>query len=61
MKKIIISKLFLYRYRFVIGYVITYQYLDVMAIYIAYFAHLAARVIYLTLAWKHTIAHLNIK
>ena len=46
---------------FVAGYVITYQYVDVLSIYIAYFAHLAARVIYLTLAWKHTIAHFNIK
>ena len=46
---------------FVAGYLITYQYVDVLSIYIAYFAHLAARVIYLTLAWKHTIAHLNIK
>lgn len=40
---------------FVIGYLITYQYLDVLAIYIAYFAHLAARVIYLTLAWKKVL------
>ena len=46
---------------FVAGYLITYQYVDVLSIYIAYFAHLAARVIYLTMAWKHTIAHLNIK
>lgn len=46
---------------FVIGYLITYQYVDVLSIYIAYFAHLAARVLYLTLAWKHTLAHFNIK
>jgi MATE family multidrug resistance protein len=37
---------------FVIGYWATYQYLDVISIYIAYFAHLAARVLYLTFAWK---------
>jgi hypothetical protein len=36
----------------VIGYWATYQYLDVISIYIAYFAHLAARVLYLTFAWK---------
>jgi MATE family multidrug resistance protein len=37
---------------FVIGYLATYPYLDVMSIYIAYFAHLVARVLYLTLAWR---------
>ena len=37
---------------FVIGYLATYPYLDVISIYIAYFAHLAARVLYLTFAWK---------
>lgn len=37
---------------FVIGYLATYQILDVISIYIAYFAHLAARVLYLTFAWK---------
>ena len=37
---------------FVIGYLVTYPYLDVISIYIAYFAHLAARVLYLTGAWK---------
>ncbi len=37
---------------FLIGYLATFQYLDVISIYIAYFAHLAARVIYLTLSWK---------
>ena len=37
---------------FVIGYLATYPYLDVMSIYIAYFAHLAARVLYLTFSWK---------
>ena len=37
---------------FVIGYLATYPYLDVISIYIAYFAHLAARVLYLTGAWK---------
>ena len=37
---------------FVIGYLATYQILDVISIYIAYFAHLAARVLYLTFSWK---------
>jgi MATE family multidrug resistance protein len=37
---------------FVISYLATYQYLDVMSIYIAYFAHLIARVLYLTFSWK---------
>ena len=37
---------------FVIGYLVTYPYLDVISIYIAYFAHLAARVLYLTFSWK---------
>ena len=37
---------------FVLGYLATYQYLDVISIYIAYFAHLMARVLYLTFAWK---------
>ena len=37
---------------FVMGYWATCQYLDVISIYIAYFAHLAARVLYLTFAWK---------
>ena len=37
---------------FVISYLATYQYLDVMSIYIAYFAHLMARVLYLTFSWK---------
>ena len=37
---------------FVISYLATYQYLDVISIYIAYFAHLIARVLYLTFSWK---------
>ena len=37
---------------FVISYLATYLYLGVMSIYIAYFAHLAARVLSLTFAWK---------
>ena len=37
---------------FVIGYLATYPYLDVMSIYLASFAHLAARVLYLTFSWK---------
>ena len=39
-------------FAFVIGYLATYPYLAVMSIYIAYFAHLAARVLYLTFSWK---------
>ena len=39
-------------FAFVIGYLATYPYLDVISIYIAYFAHLAARVLYLTFSWK---------
>ena len=37
---------------FVISYLATYPYQDVISIYIAYFAHLAARVLYLTFSWK---------
>jgi MATE family multidrug resistance protein len=37
---------------FVICYLTTYQFVDVISIYIAYFAHLVARVVYLTCAWN---------
>ena len=38
---------------FVAGYIACYQPLGVQALYIAYFAHLIARVIYLTIKWKY--------
>jgi MATE family multidrug resistance protein len=37
---------------FVIGYLATYYWLGIQALYIAYFAHLIARVIYLTAQWR---------
>jgi len=37
---------------FVAGYLATYRFLGAQALYIAYFAHLAARVIYLTVKWR---------
>ena len=37
---------------FVIGYISTFSWLGVQALYIAYFAHLFARVTYLTIEWK---------
>lgn len=37
---------------FVVMYVVTYRFCGAQALYIAYFAHLAARVIYLTKGWK---------
>ena len=37
---------------FVVLYVATYRFCGAQALYIAYFAHLAARVIYLTKGWK---------
>jgi MATE family multidrug resistance protein len=37
---------------FVISYLATYWWLGIQGLYIAYFAHLLARVVYLTLAWK---------
>lgn len=43
---------------FVLGYLATYQYFDVIAIYIAYFAHLMVRVLYLTFAWKPLLRNL---
>ena len=38
---------------FVAVYVITYSWVGVQALYIAYFAHLIARVVYLTKEWKY--------
>ena len=37
---------------FVVLYAATYRFCGAQALYIAYFAHLAARVIYLTKGWK---------
>jgi MATE family multidrug resistance protein len=37
---------------FVICYLATYNWLSIQGLYIAYFAHLAARVLYLTFSWK---------
>ena len=37
---------------FVIGYISTFSWLGAQALYIAYFAHLFARVTYLTIEWK---------
>ena len=37
---------------FVLLYVATYQWVGVQALYIAYFAHLIARVIYLSVKWE---------
>ena len=37
---------------FVIGYVATFKWMGPQALYLAYFAHLIARVIYLTIEWK---------
>ena len=42
---------------FVGGYMLTCHWCGVQALYIAYFAHLAARVVYLTLKWKTIINH----
>ena len=39
---------------FVVGYVATYRFAGPQALYIAYFAHLVARVVYLTFKWKPT-------
>ena len=39
---------------FVVGYVATYRFAGPQALYIAYFAHLIARVVYLTVKWKPT-------
>lgn len=38
---------------FVGGYLLTYHWCGIQALYIAYFAHLIARVVYLTTKWKY--------
>ncbi len=43
---------------FVLGYLLTYQIYDVLSIYIAYFAHLLARVIYLSLSWRYVLRNI---
>ena len=40
---------------FVVCYVATYFWLGIQGLYIAYFAHLAARVLYLTCAWRRVL------
>lgn len=37
---------------FVAGYLLTYRWLGAQALYIGYFAHLAARAVYLTIEWR---------
>jgi Na+-driven multidrug efflux pump len=37
---------------FVVCYIATYYWLGIEGLYIAYFAHLAARVLYLSFSWK---------
>ncbi len=39
---------------FLVSYLATYWWLGIQGLYIAYFAHLVARVVYLTVAWKST-------
>ena len=43
---------------FVVGYVATYHYLGTHALFVGYFLHLAARVIYLTATWRPLTSHL---
>ena len=38
---------------FVVAYVTTYRFVGAQALYIAYFAHLIARVVYLTVKWRY--------
>ena len=40
---------------FVVGYVANYHYLGTHALFVGYFLHLAARVIYLTATWKKVV------
>ena len=40
---------------FIVLYVLTYRFVGAQALYIAYFAHLAARVVYLTIKWKKVV------
>jgi MATE family multidrug resistance protein len=39
---------------FVVFYAATYRFIGIQALYAAYFAHLFARVIYLTVKWRKT-------
>jgi MATE family multidrug resistance protein len=41
---------------FVLCYVATYWWLGIQGLYIAYFAHLVARVVYLTVAWRKVLS-----
>ena len=43
---------------FVLGYVATYHHLGTHALFVGYFLHLAARVIYLTATWRPLASHL---
>lgn len=43
---------------FVVGYVVTYHYLGTHALFVGYFLHLAARVIYLTATWRPLVSNL---
>lgn len=43
---------------FVVGYVATYHYLGTHALFVGYFLHLAARVIYLTATWRPLASNL---
>ena len=43
---------------FVVGYVATYHFLGTHALFVGYFLHLAARVIYLTATWRPLSSHL---
>ena len=43
---------------FVVGYVASYHFLGTHALFVGYFLHLAARVIYLTATWRPLASHL---
>ena len=44
---------------FVVGYVASYHFLGTHALFVGYFLHLAARVIYLTATWRPLASHLS--
>jgi MATE family multidrug resistance protein len=44
---------------FVGCYLATYWWLGIQGLYIAYFAHLAARVVYLTSVWRRTLSRVE--
>ena len=46
---------------FVVAYVALYRWLGMQALYIAYFVHLIARVVYLTANWKPIMNQYNNK